>query len=123
MRYNQDVWDISSHLWSGALLKEDATLSMPPSWFWGREAIRAILTSTVFGSGVQKKWRLSPTAANAQPTFALYRADEAQGFYRAFGIQVITLDRSAPARHIAEVTIFNVPSLVTSFGFPLQLPR
>jgi RNA polymerase sigma-70 factor, ECF subfamily len=107
-----------------ALLKEDATLSMPPfpSWFWGREAIRAILTSKLFGSGVQQKWRLSPTGANAQPAFALYRADESQGFYRAFGIQVVTLDGSAPARPIAAVTIFNIPSLVTLFGFPLQLP-
>jgi len=73
------------------------------------------------GSEVQKKWRLFPTKANAQPAFALYRTDESSGCYRAFGIQVVTLDRFAPARHIAEVTIFNVPSLVTSFGFPLQL--
>jgi RNA polymerase sigma-70 factor (ECF subfamily) len=99
-------------------------LSMPPfpSWFWGREAIRAIITSKLVHSGVQKKWRLYPTGANAQPAFALYRADEAQGSYRAFGIQVVTLDGSAMARRIAAVTIFNVPSLVTSFGFPLQLP-
>jgi RNA polymerase sigma-70 factor (ECF subfamily) len=122
-RYVQ-AWETDDVTGLVALLKEDATLSMPPlpSWFWGREAIRAILTSTVFGSGVQKKWRLSPTGANAQPAFALYRAGASSGFYRAFGIQVVTLDSSALARHIAEVTIFNVPSLVTSFGFPLPLP-
>ena len=122
-RYVQ-AWETDDVAGLVALLKEDATLSMPPlpSWFCGREAIRAILTSTVFGAGAQKKWRLSLTGANAQPAFALYRADEAQGCYRAFGIQVVTLDWSAPARHIAAVTIFNVPSLVTSFGFPLQLP-
>jgi RNA polymerase sigma-70 factor, ECF subfamily len=93
VRYVQ-AWETDDVAGLVALLKEDATLNMPPS----------------------------PTRANAQPAFALYRADESQGFYRAFGIQVVTLDRSAPARHIAEVTIFNVPSLVTSFGFPLQLP-
>jgi RNA polymerase sigma-70 factor (ECF subfamily) len=122
-RYVQ-AWETDDVAGLVALLKEDATFSMPPfaAWYWGREAIRAILTSKLFGSGVPKKWRLSPTGANAQPAFALYRADPSSGFYRAFGIQVVTLDVSAPARPIAAVTIFNVPSLVTSFGFPLQLP-
>ena len=127
-RYVQ-AWETDDVAGLVALLKEDATLSMPPfpAWFCGREAIHAILshlirTSKLFGSGVQKKWRLYPTGANAQPAFVLYRADASAGCYRAFGIQVVTLDRSAPARHIAAVTIFNVPSLVTSFGFPLQLP-
>jgi len=38
-----------------ALLKEDATLSMPPvpSWYQGREAIRTILLAVLFPSGVQ----------------------------------------------------------------------
>ena len=121
-RYVQ-AWETDDVAGLVALLKEDATLSMPPfaAWYRGQEAIRAIFTSKLFGSVVQKKWRLYPTGANAQPAFALYRADEVQGFYRAFGIQVVTLDGSAPAGHIAAVTIFNVPSLVTSFGFPLQL--
>ena len=120
-RYVQ-AWETDDVAGLVALLKEDATLSMPPSWFWGRTAIGAILTSTVFGS-VPKKWRLFPTQANAQPAFALYRADETSGCYQAFGIQIVTLDRSAPNSHIVEMTIFNVPSLVTSFGFPLQWPE
>src|SRR5258708_31424402 len=46
-----------------ALLKEDATLSMPPvpSWYRGREAIRSILLAVLFPSGVRNRWRLSPT--------------------------------------------------------------
>jgi RNA polymerase sigma-70 factor (ECF subfamily) len=122
-RYVQ-AWETDDVAGLVALLKEDATFSMPPfsAWFWGREAIRTIFTSKLFGSGVQKQWRLSPTAANAQPAFAIYQADDSKGSYRAFGIQVVTLDGSAPARPIAAVTIFNVPSLVTFFGFPLQLP-
>lgn len=66
------------------------------------------------------------TSASVKPSKARLRFGpevvSSQGFYRAFGIQVVTLDGSAPARPIAAVTIFNVPSLVTSFGFPLQLP-
>jgi RNA polymerase sigma-70 factor (ECF subfamily) len=122
-RYVQ-AWETDDVAGLVALLKEDATFSMPPfaAWYRGQEAIRAIFTSKLFGPGVQKKWRLSPTAANAQPAFALYREDESKGFYRAFGIQVVTLDGSAQAGHIAAVTIFNVPSLFTYFGFPLQLP-
>lgn len=108
-----------------ALLKEDATFSMPPvpSWYQGREAIRTMFLAAVFPSGVQKRWRLYPTRANGQPAVALYRADEATKSYRAFGIQVITLDDSRPPKQIAEVTAFLGPEIVTSFGFPLQLPQ
>jgi len=104
-----------------ALLKEDATLSMPPvpSWYQGRAAIRAMLLAIVFRSGVQNRWRLYPTQANGQPAFVLYRADEAQSAYRAYSVQVVTLDGS----QVAEVTAFLDPSLVTAFGFPLQLPE
>ncbi len=109
-----------------ALLKEDATLSMPPvpSWYQGREAIRTILLAVLFPSGVQKRWRLLPTHANGQPAFAVYRADETTGFYRAFALQVVALDGSQRGqRQVADVTAFLGPKLVTSFGFPLQLPR
>jgi RNA polymerase sigma-70 factor (ECF subfamily) len=46
-----------------ALLKEDATLSMPPvpSWYQGRDAIRRVLSAVLFPPGVYKQWRLSPT--------------------------------------------------------------
>ena len=117
------AWETDDVAGLVALLKEDAILNMPPysSWYCGREAIRAILLAAPFRSGMENRWRLSPTRANAQPAFALYRADESKSSYRAFGLQVITLDCSAPTVQIAEVTIFHVSSLVTSFGFPLQL--
>jgi RNA polymerase sigma-70 factor (ECF subfamily) len=107
-----------------ALLKEDAILNMPPypSWYRGREAIRAILLTAPFRTGMQNRWRLSPTHANARPAFALYRADESKSLYRSFGLQVITIDRSRLPRQIAEVTIFHTSSLVTYFGLPPQLP-
>jgi RNA polymerase sigma-70 factor (ECF subfamily) len=50
----------------------------------------------------------------------VYRADEATGLYRAFAVQVITLDGSG---QIIGVTAFLGPELATSFGFPLQLPQ
>ncbi|GCE22112.1 RNA polymerase subunit sigma-70 [Dictyobacter kobayashii] len=108
------------------LLKEDATLSMPPvpSWYQGREAIRTMLLAVLFPSGVQKRWRLFPTRANSQPAFAVYRADEATKSYRAFALQVVTLDGSRRDQgQVADVTAFLSPKLVTSFGFPLQLPQ
>lgn len=109
-----------------ALLKEDAMLSMPPipSWYQGREAIRTMFLAVLFPSGVQKRWRLFPTRANGQPAFAIYRADEATGFYRAFALQVVTLDGSRrDQRQIAAITAFLSPKLVASFGFPLQPPQ
>jgi RNA polymerase sigma-70 factor (ECF subfamily) len=90
-----------------------------PSWYQDREAIRAFLLATPFGSGVRNRWRLYPTQANGQPAFVLYRADEAQNAYRAYSVQVVTLDDS----QVADVTAFLDPSLVTAFGFPLQLPE
>ena len=62
-----------------ALLKEDATLSMPPvpSWYQGRDALRRVLSAFLCPPGVQRRWRLSPTRANGQPAFVVYRADEA----------------------------------------------
>ncbi|MDQ2713483.1 MAG: nuclear transport factor 2 family protein [Chloroflexota bacterium] len=115
------AWETDDVAGLVALLKEDAILSMPPvpSWYRGREAIYAILLARF---GMQNQWRLYPTRANAQLAFVLYRADEAQSTYRAFGVQVITLDGSRHPRQIAAVTLFHSPLLVTSFGFPLQLP-
>ena len=105
------------------LLKEDATLSMPPfpSWYWGRESIRTILKTAPFGFG--RRWRLYPTSANGQSAFAFYRADASQNSYQAFGIQVLALDWFTPDGQIADMTIFKIPSLFTHFGLPVQLSQ
>ena len=108
-----------------ALLKEDATLSMPPvpSWYQGRDAIRHVLSAVLFPPGVQKQWRLTPTCANGQPAFVVYRADEATQSYRAFALQVLTLDDAPSSRHIASLTAFLGPELAASFDFPPQLSQ
>ena len=120
-----NAWETDDIVGLVELLKEDATMSMPPSlsWLWGREAIRAFLTSTAFGPEVQSKWHLYATGANAQPAFVVYRADEPHSSYRAFGIQVVTIEGSIATRHITDITTFTIPALVTSFGFPLELTR
>jgi RNA polymerase sigma-70 factor (ECF subfamily) len=119
-----NAWETDDVAGLVALLKEDAVLNMPPypSWYRGREAIRAILQVSPFRVGMQKRWRLSPTHANGQPAFALYRADESKATYRAYGLKLITIDHSRLPGQITEVTIFHLSSLVTSFGLPPELP-
>ena len=107
-----------------ALLKEDATHSMPPSpsWHLGRDAIGAFAAAALFGAAVfggagPGRWRLLSTRANGQPAFAVYLRGEA-GTYHAFAIQVLTLD----GVRIAELTSFVNPALFPRFGLPLDLP-
>ena len=123
-RYLQ-AWETNDVDGLVALLKEDATLSMPPipSWYQGRDALRHVLSAFFCPPGVQRQWRLSPTRANGQPAFVVYRADEATQPCRAFALQVLTLDGSQFPKQVASLTTFLGPELVTSFGFPLQLPQ
>jgi len=108
-----------------ALLKEDATLSMPPvpSWYRGHTVIRALLLAWIFPTTIQRRWRLLPTRANGQLAFATYRSDGSDPIYRAHGIQIVTLDHSHPQPQIADITAFLKPSLITAFGLPPQLPE
>jgi RNA polymerase sigma-70 factor, ECF subfamily len=95
------------------LLKEDATFPMPPSpvWYQGRSAIRAFISSVIFAGDARGRWRLRPTRANARPAFAWYQRDESRNVYRAFAIQVLTLDGDL----IADVTTFMISTLFKSF--------
>lgn len=100
-----------------ALLKEDAAVTMPPwlQWLAGREAVRSffsMLWKTCAGL------RLVPTAANAQPAFAVYERDATVGIWSAHSIQVLTLGPDA----ISALTLFVDPRLFGAFGLPLILP-
>jgi RNA polymerase sigma-70 factor (ECF subfamily) len=90
------AWEAADSVALARLLKEDATFSMPPipAWYRGRESIRALVSRTVFSGEAHGRWRLLPTAANAQTAFGLYRQAETPGLYQAYGIQVVT--RSGP---------------------------
>jgi RNA polymerase sigma-70 factor (ECF subfamily) len=106
-----------------ALLKEDATFSMPPipSWYQGRQTIAGLVAKTVFRGLAQGRWRLQPTSANGQPAFGLYRRGDQQAdgtnSYQAYGIQVVTV--AGPL--IADIITFRVPTLFPKFGLPSQL--
>jgi RNA polymerase sigma-70 factor (ECF subfamily) len=101
------------------LLKEDATLSMPPLplQLRGRDAIRAFLAAEVFSSAVPERWRLRMTRANGQPALGLYRRDEAKGPFHAFAVQLLRLDNN----WITELVSFLDPTLFVYFELPHAL--
>lgn len=103
-----------------ALLKEDATFTMPPwlLWYVGREAI---------GSFFAMAWktcgglRLVPTAANRQPAFAVYERTDTDPRWNAHSIHVLALEHDKVSR----LTTFLGPDslrLFPAFGLPLILP-
>lgn len=108
-----------------ALLRDGASLTMPPfpSWYQGREAVRTILSLHPFGLGRRAGWRLSPTRANGQPAFALYRADEAGGPFRAFGLMVLSVAESPEGPSVSALTIYKDPGLVLRFSLPPETSR
>ena len=104
------------------LLRDDATLSMPPfpSWYEGRQSIHHILSLHPFGFGRRAGWRLAPTRANGQPAFVLYRADEPGGPYRSFGIMVLSVGSRDGSVAVSSLAIYKSSDLVARFGFPAE---
>ena len=103
-----------------ALLKEDATYTMPPwlQWYAGHDAIRSFFATAWHG---RAKVRLIPTAANCQPAFAMYLRPGAGALWTAHGLHVLTLERDL----ISRLTLFVEPvgpRLFAAFGLPLVLP-
>jgi len=99
-----------------ALLRADATFSMPPipSWYQGTAAIHQIVGTRVF-AGTPGLWRLLPARANGQIAFGLYRRSDSG--YSAYGIQVVTFIGDA----ISDIITFRKPDLVPRFGLPTVL--
>jgi RNA polymerase sigma-70 factor (ECF subfamily) len=100
-----------------AVLKEDATVVMPPwlQWFIGRQVI---------GNFFSAAWktcpglRLVPTSANGQAAFAVYEYSGANKRWDAHSIHVLTLGDEA----VSAVAIFLEARLFEDFGLPLALP-
>jgi RNA polymerase sigma-70 factor (ECF subfamily) len=94
-----------------ALVREDARLAMPPTiaWYDGREAIRVFLTGYPLAPTSPRHLHVL-TAANRQPAFAVFLADE-RGT-RPLGIEVIRIEGGL----IAEIQMFREPRLVERFA-------
>jgi RNA polymerase sigma-70 factor (ECF subfamily) len=117
-RYVQ-AWETNDLVALLALLKEDATFSMPPrpQWYSGRDAIGRFFQTGVFIQGAGE-WRLAPTFANAQPAYALYRLDLSTSVYAYFGLLILTLDGGA----VVSAMAFVDRALGARYGLPLELP-
>ncbi len=99
------------------LLRQDATLSMPPYalWFQGPEAIRSWMLG--LGCGCWGS-RLMPAAACGSPAFAQYRPNP-EGGHKAWALIVLELTDD----RIAAVNSFlDVETLFPRFDLPLLLP-
>ncbi|GAA2616913.1 sigma-70 family RNA polymerase sigma factor [Streptomyces axinellae] len=95
------------------LFKEDAVWEMPPfeQWFRGRENIvRLIAAQCPIGAD---EGLMLPTSANGQPAFGLYSL-HADGIYRPFHIQVLTLHEG----QVSHVGAFFGERLFEKFGLP-----
>jgi RNA polymerase sigma-70 factor, ECF subfamily len=98
------------------LLRQDATLSMPPYalWFQGPEPIRNWMLG--LGCGCRGS-RLVPTVACGSPAFAQYRVNP-EGGYKAWALIVLELSDD----RIAAVNSFlDVEALFPRFDLPLVL--
>ena len=96
-----------------SLLRQDATLEMPPqpAWFAGAASAARFLTAHVLTR--PGRFMLLPTEANGQPAFAIYQR-EPSGAYEAHGVQVLTITGD----RVARIVIFLDPSLFPAFGLP-----
>jgi RNA polymerase sigma-70 factor (ECF subfamily) len=109
-----------------ALLKKDATLSMPPSptWYAGREHIGSFVAKTVFADGgmfpglANGRWKLLPVRANGAPGAAVYQRME-NDEYHSFGVHVLNCDKD----EIVQITCFIDPSLPSLFSLPKILKQ
>jgi RNA polymerase sigma-70 factor (ECF subfamily) len=99
-----------------ALMREDATLSMPPFrlWLQGRGPIRAWFLGRGIGC---RGSRLVPTAACGLPAFGQYRLSE-DGVHRPWSLIVLELDGG---RIRANNAFLDTDTLFPLFGLPKEL--
>ena len=100
------------------LLTDDVTVSMPPtpSWIRGRDATRHFLRSMPLSGRIG--WRLVQTSANGHVAMGEYRRDET-GFYRLFGVVVLTLLDDK----VSGIVAYHDVGVVGLFGLPETLTR
>jgi RNA polymerase sigma-70 factor (ECF subfamily) len=98
-----------------ALLRDDATLTMPPQSIRlvGRDAVAGFF-ATVPADGRLDLIRLVTTGANGHPALAAYLPDERTDDCRGYGIMVLTIDGD----QVATITGFADPDLFPLFDLP-----
>jgi RNA polymerase sigma-70 factor, ECF subfamily len=98
-----------------ALLRDDATLTMPPQAIRivGRDAVTEFF-ATVPAQGRLDLIQLVEVRANGHPALAAYLPDT-DGEYRGYGIMVLTIN----GEQVATVTGFPDPELFPAFGLPI----
>jgi RNA polymerase sigma-70 factor (ECF subfamily) len=97
------------------LLRQDATLELPPSasWFAG-DAATAGAVAGLLSPG---DWRMAPTQANGQPAAAVWLRGP-DGRHHPYGLAVLT----ASPTGIAAIVAIADPALVSLFGFGPEPP-
>ncbi len=97
------------------LLRQDATLELPPSaiWFAG-DAAKAGAVAGLLSPG---DWRMAPTRANGQPAAAVWLRGP-DGRHHPYGLAVLTVSTSG----IAGIVAIADPTLVGLFGFGPEPP-
>lgn len=103
-----------------ALLKEGATLSMPPftAWYQGVEAIGAQLRGMALPPQSAGTRRFQLTRANARPAVAVWRRDEASGEFVAEALQVLDVVDG----RVEGITAFMDSRAFVALGLPERLP-
>jgi len=101
-----------------ALMREDATLSMPPYTLWlqGPESIRAWLLGR--GCGCRGS-RLVPTAACGSPAFGQYRSNGPDGGFHPWSLIVLEIEDGGLSAWNA---FLDTEKLFPLFGLPPQPP-
>jgi RNA polymerase sigma-70 factor (ECF subfamily) len=98
-----------------ALLRDDATLTMPPQAqrFVGRHAVTEFF-ATVPAEGRLDLIQLVQLRANGHPAVAAYLPDGTTGDCRGYGLMVLTI----VGDHVATITGFPDPALFPAFDLP-----
>ena len=107
-----DAWNRTDVPAIVAMLREDATFSMPPlpTWFRGRDAIAAFMSGRIFRSA----WRFEVTSAGGQPAMLGRRRDLGSGRYVLRALTVLTFD----GQRITAMTAFLGPGVLARHRRP-----
>ena len=119
-----DAWERGDVDAVAAMLAEDAAIAMPPmaSWFRGPGVLVFLrewaFSGRVYNAEGNRRVRVIPVRASAQPAFGTYSWDPERERYLPTVLQVLTLR----GERIEEITGFVTPEIFARFGLPVALP-